>query len=123
MAILLLTSTSGAPGVTTLGVGLALCWPRSVLLVDADTGANQAVLAGYLAGTSADVVINDDLRDPHVDAPLLRRHGFRVLRITCDESVRQARLAGRGDPTLADRSTAQLHLIGKPNQPHRLAWK
>ena len=54
MAILLLTSTSGAPGVTTLGVGLALCWPRSVLLVDADPGAHQAVLAGYLAGTSAD---------------------------------------------------------------------
>lgn len=54
MAILLLTSTSGAPGVTTLSVGLALCWPRSVLLADCDPGAHQAVLAGYLAGTSAD---------------------------------------------------------------------
>lgn len=54
MAILLLTSASGAPGVTTLGVGLALCWPRSVLLADCDPGAHQAVLAGYLAGTSAE---------------------------------------------------------------------
>jgi len=53
MAILLLTSASGAPGVTTLGVGLALAWPRSVLLADCDPGAHQAVLAGYLAGTSA----------------------------------------------------------------------
>lgn len=54
MGILLLTSASGAPGVTTLGVGLALTWPRSVLLADCDPGAHQAVLAGYLAGTSAE---------------------------------------------------------------------
>ena len=54
MGILLLTSASGAPGVTTLGVGLALTWPRAVLLADCDPGAHQAVLAGYLAGTSAE---------------------------------------------------------------------
>lgn len=54
MATLLLTSASGAPGVTTLAVGLSLCWPRSVLLADCDPGAHQAVLAGYLAGTSAE---------------------------------------------------------------------
>lgn len=74
----------------------------------------DAIVADFLrrlATTSADVVINDDLRDPHVDAPILRRNGFRVLRITCDESVRQARLGRRGDPTLADRSTAQINLI------------
>ncbi len=53
MAILVLTSCSGAPGVTTLSVALALNWPRPVLLVDADPGASQAVLAGYLAGRSA----------------------------------------------------------------------
>jgi hypothetical protein len=53
MAILLLTSASGSPGVTTLAVGLALTWPRSVLLADCDPGAHQAVLAGYLAGQSA----------------------------------------------------------------------
>ena len=52
MAILILTSTSGSPGVTTLAVGLALVWPRSVLLADCDPGAHQAVLAGYLAGQS-----------------------------------------------------------------------
>jgi len=51
---MLLASASGAPGVTTLGIGLALTWPRSVLLADCDPGAHQAVLAGYLAGTSAE---------------------------------------------------------------------
>lgn len=50
MAILVLTSASGSPGVTTLAVGLALSWPRSVLLADCDPGAHQAVLAGFLAG-------------------------------------------------------------------------
>lgn len=50
MAVLLLTSGGGSPGVTTLAVGLALTWPRSVLLADCDPGAHQAVLAGYLAG-------------------------------------------------------------------------
>ena len=49
----MLTSCSGSPGVTTLAVGLALTWPRPVLLVDADPGASQAVLAGYLTGRSA----------------------------------------------------------------------
>lgn len=52
MATLVLTSSSGAPGVTTLAVGLALAWPRPVLLADCDPGAHQSVLAGYLAGTS-----------------------------------------------------------------------
>jgi hypothetical protein len=53
VAILVLTSAAGAPGVTTLAVGLALTWPRPVLLADCDPGAHQAVLAGYLAGRSA----------------------------------------------------------------------
>ena len=64
-----------------------------------------------LSSVDADIVINDDLRDPHVDAPVLRGHGFRVLRITCDEQVRQVRLVGRGDPSRADRSTRELDLI------------
>ena len=52
MAILLLASTGGSPGVTTLAVGLALTWPRPVLLADCDPGAHQAILAGYLGGRS-----------------------------------------------------------------------
>jgi hypothetical protein len=53
MAILLLASTSGSPGVTTLAVGLALTWPRPILLADCDPGAHQAIMAGYLGGCSA----------------------------------------------------------------------
>jgi hypothetical protein len=53
MAILLLTSTGGSPGATTLAVGLALTWPRQILLADCDPAAHQAILAGYLAGRSA----------------------------------------------------------------------
>jgi hypothetical protein len=53
MGILLLTSASGSPGVTTLAVGLALTWPRPILLADCDPGAHQAILAGYLGGRSA----------------------------------------------------------------------
>ncbi|MBB1246011.1 hypothetical protein GL263_21000 [Streptomyces durbertensis] len=64
-----------------------------------------------LAAVEADLVVNDDLRDPHVDAPALRAHGFRVLRVTCDEELRQTRLAGRGDPSRADRSTREIDLI------------
>lgn len=53
MAIVVLTSAGGSPGVTTLAVGLTLTWPRAVLLADADPGAHQSVLAGFLAGRSS----------------------------------------------------------------------
>jgi hypothetical protein len=53
MAILILTSAGGSPGVTTSALGLALTWPRPVLLADCDPGAHQAVLAGYLRGQSS----------------------------------------------------------------------
>ncbi|WP_130866538.1 hypothetical protein [Acidipropionibacterium timonense] len=50
MSILLLASASGAPGVTTTALGLALCWPRDVLLVDADPHPSRSIEAGYLGG-------------------------------------------------------------------------
>ncbi|MGL4175035.1 MAG: hypothetical protein ACRCSN_03080 [Dermatophilaceae bacterium] len=61
--------------------------------------------------TSAQVVVNDDLRDPEYDAPRLTGRGFRVLRITCAEEVRRTRLAKRADPSLADRSTRHIDQI------------
>ena len=36
MAVVVLASAGHAPGVTTTALGLALTWPRSALLVDAD---------------------------------------------------------------------------------------
>ena len=50
MSVLLLTSAGHAPGVTTLGVALALVWPEPVLLVDANREPDQTVLAGHLQG-------------------------------------------------------------------------
>ena len=52
MSTLVLCSASGAPGVTMTALGLALTWPRDVLLVDADRTPSQAVLAGYLRGAA-----------------------------------------------------------------------
>lgn len=53
MAIIVLTSAGGSPGVTTSGLGMALTWPRDVLFADCDRHPSQAVLAGYLRGLPA----------------------------------------------------------------------
>lgn len=50
MALIVLASAAGAPGVTSSAIGLAMTWRQSVIMVDADPGAHQAVLAGYLRG-------------------------------------------------------------------------
>jgi hypothetical protein len=53
MAVICLTSASGSPGVTTTAVGLAFCWPRPVLLVEADPTGGSGILAGFLKGTTS----------------------------------------------------------------------
>lgn len=53
MAVLVLASAAGSPGATTTALGLALSWPRPVLLLEADTTGTSAVLAGYCRGTVA----------------------------------------------------------------------
>ncbi|MDM4721530.1 hypothetical protein QTQ03_18730 [Micromonospora sp. WMMA1363] len=73
-----------------------------------------AIVDDFLARldrATADVIVNDDLRDPHHDAPGLTGRGFRILRVTCDDDVRRKRLAERGDPSLADRSTRHIDQI------------
>lgn len=52
MAVICLTSASGSPGVTTTSVGLAFCWPRPALLVEADPTGGSGILAGFLKGTT-----------------------------------------------------------------------
>lgn len=52
MAVICLTSASGSPGVTTTAVGLAFCWPRPVLLVEADPTGGSGILAGFMKGTT-----------------------------------------------------------------------
>lgn len=51
MAVVTLSSASGSPGVTTTALGLALLWPRPVLLVEADPTGGANLLAGYFRGT------------------------------------------------------------------------
>ena len=51
MAVIALASASGSPGVTTTALGLALVWPRPVLLVEADPTGGSGLLAGYFRGT------------------------------------------------------------------------
>lgn len=74
MALIVLTSASGSPGVTTTAVALALAWPRPVVLVEADPTGGSPVLAGYFRGTVAPARGLIDLalahRDDHVDAAL-----------------------------------------------------
>lgn len=50
MALITLTSASGSPGVTATALGLALTWPRPVLLVEADPTGGSGILAGYFGG-------------------------------------------------------------------------
>lgn len=50
MAVIALTSASGSPGVTTTAVGLAMLWPRPVLLVEADPTGGSGILAGFFRG-------------------------------------------------------------------------
>lgn len=51
MAVVALASASGSPGVTTTALGMALLWPRPVLLVEADPTGGSALLAGYFRGS------------------------------------------------------------------------
>lgn len=50
MSLIVLTSASGSPGVTTTALGLTLTWPRPVLLVEADPTGASAVFAGFFRG-------------------------------------------------------------------------
>ncbi|MFD6177256.1 MULTISPECIES: hypothetical protein [unclassified Isoptericola] len=52
MSVITLCSASGSPGVTTTAVGLAMVWPRPVLIVEADPSGSNGLLAGYLQGAS-----------------------------------------------------------------------
>ncbi|MEU4360765.1 hypothetical protein [Promicromonospora sp. NPDC023987] len=50
MALIVLASASGSPGVTSTALGLAMTWPRPVILVDADPTGARAIPAGYFGG-------------------------------------------------------------------------
>jgi cellulose biosynthesis protein BcsQ len=103
MTVIVLTSAGHSPGVTTTALGLTLCWPRPVLLVDADPHPSQSVLAGYLQG-----------EDPYGRglAAVLSAHRERrplsavlpeaVLELTPDEAVPRQFLPGFVNPGMVD---------------------
>jgi hypothetical protein len=99
MAILLLTSTGGSPGVTTLAVGLALTWPRPILLADCDPGAHQAILAGYLVGRSANGKGLLRVAEAHRDRRTLREVVLdQTLPLSAEDESRRLFLPGFTKP-------------------------
>jgi hypothetical protein len=102
MAILLLAGTGGSPGVTTLAVGMALTWPRSILLADCDPGAHQAILAGYLAGRSASGKGLLRVAEAHRDRRPLREAVLdQTLPLSAEEGSRRLFLPGFTKPASA----------------------
>ena len=65
MALIVLTSASGSPGVTTAALGLALTWHRPVLLIEADPTGGSALLAGYFRGQTSPTQTLIDLAFAH----------------------------------------------------------
>lgn len=49
MALIVLTSARGAPGVTTTALALTLNWHRPVILIEADVTGSSSILAGYFS--------------------------------------------------------------------------
>ena len=50
MGLITLVSAAGSPGTSTCALGLALTWPRPVVLVEADPAGSSALLAGFFQG-------------------------------------------------------------------------
>ena len=96
---MILTSASCSPGVTTRAVGLALTWPRPVLLADCDPGAHQAILAGYLAGQSAQGKGLLRVAEAHRDRRPLREVVIdQTISLTADDGERRLYLPGFTKP-------------------------
>lgn len=87
MSVVAITSASGAPGVTTAALALALAWERPVLLVEADPSGSSQISAGYLRGQvphNRGVIdlavahrqgrLSETLRGVAVDLPVRRRN-------------------------------------------------
>ncbi len=70
MALIVLVSASGSPGVTTTALALALTWRRPALLVEADPTGGSALLAGYFRGRAAPTDSLIDLAFAHRDGTL-----------------------------------------------------
>ena len=59
MAIHVLTSAAGSPGVTTTVMALATVWPRPVVVLEADPTGGSAILAGFYRGMADELGLID----------------------------------------------------------------
>jgi hypothetical protein len=135
MAVITLCSASGAPGVTTSAIGLAMCWPRPVLLVEADPRGTSAILSGFFAGAReydaglvelsySPLEISDALRD--VVRPLAGSVSFVAGTRSHSQAVGLKDLWGRLADALVDlEKTGQdvivdTGLLGYPGSPEAL---
>ena len=64
-----------------------------------------------VAVSQADIIVNDDLRDPHVDAPALIEAGFVTVRVLACDAIRASRLSHRGDVSTSDASASGIDAI------------
>ncbi len=95
MAVVVLCSAAGSPGVTSLSMGLALTWPRHVLLADCDRDPSQAVQAGYLRGMDHGGRGLMTLAQLHREgAPLAPELWRQSLPLTVDEATQRRCLPG-----------------------------
>lgn len=95
MAVVVLTSAGGSPGITSTALGLALTWPRHVLLADCDREPSHAVQAGYLRGMDHGgrglMMLARMHREGHPLAPEVWRQ---TLPLSEEETVRRVFLPG-----------------------------
>jgi hypothetical protein len=85
-----------------LAVGLALTWPRPILLADCDPGAHQAILAGYLSGRSAGGKGLLRVAEAHRDGRPLRETVLdQSLPLSAEEESRRLFLPGFTKPASA----------------------
>ncbi len=81
MALVVLASASGSPGVTTTALGVSLVWHRPIVVVDADPVGGSSMLAGYFQGAVTENDAMVDLVLAHRDGRLAEALPHTLLRI------------------------------------------
>jgi MinD-like ATPase involved in chromosome partitioning or flagellar assembly len=94
-----LCSAKGAPGVTTSGLALALCWPRPVIMAELDPAGGE-VLAGYGRAQLSTGGL--------ADLELAARHGSLAEQLHSHLLLLNASGSVRLLPGLADAASARL---------------
>ena len=99
MGVVVAASATGAPGVTTATLGLALTWPRDVVLADCDRAPSQTVLSGFLRGTDPGGRGLNALAKAHREQEDLRDELPRqLLSLTLEDAPRRNFLSGFTHP-------------------------